>query len=318
LLRLLLVTLLSLHCGAAVLVGGFQWMRSWSWVESDGFICGPFVCGGDKGGCVAFGPGQQRLNVLIAGLDYNHDTHGMPYSRGARTDTLMVVSLAKDAEFCNVVSIPRDTLTSAGKINEAYGHDGIKSTIEAVEELLGISLDRHVILKLHGAKKFVDALGGLEVEVPRHLTYTDSWARLSIDLEPGRQILSGDQVLGYARYLDPVSGDHGRVQRQQQLVKAGVKKLKDPAVALKGLELAKAFQECAETDLKIVEMVDLAMLYRDLDPRKLRAAQLVGDDRVVNGASVVVPYAPANRAMVRSLLGPPRPKIVVRSYTVRR
>lgn len=179
----------------------------------------------------------------------------------------MVVSLSSTAQFCNVVSIPRDTLTSAEKINEVYSRGGLRATVPAVEKLLGVPIDRYVVVRLYRAKQFLDALGGLELEVPRRLRYSDRWARLEIDLKPGRQVLTGQEALGYARYLDPRDGDHGRLHRHRQLVKAGLRKLKDPAVVMKAPELAKAFKECCETDLKIV-LRDRLEDYGDGGPRR--------------------------------------------------
>ncbi len=262
----------------------------------------------EKPGNLVFANGKDRVNILVLGIDYNRDSKGMPYTKGARSDTMMIVSLSPTAEFLNILSVPRDVYTEISpalgmeKINAAYSYGGIKQTIETVENFTGVNIDHYVIVKVYGAKKVFDALGGLQMDVEKNMDYDDNWGQLHIHLKKGVQTLNGDQAIGYARFRMDEEGDRGRMRRQQQTIKALVKKLKDPATIMKVPELAKAVKEALETDLKVMEMADLAMLYKDFDPKKLRGGQIVGDDEMVNGVSMIIPYAPENQKTIRRLL----------------
>ncbi|MFN8613869.1 MAG: LCP family protein [Vulcanimicrobiota bacterium] len=251
---------------------------------------------------------RRRINLLVLGIDYNHDSKGMPYSKGARSDTMMVASIGDEAQYLNIVSIPRDTYTTISdkigqdKINSAYSYGGIKQTRETVSHFLGVPIHYYVIVKVQGAKKIIDALGGLPIDVEKDMDYDDNWGQLHIHLKKGPQILSGDQAVGYARFRHDEEGDYGRMRRQQQVIRAVIRRIKDPSIVTKFGQLAQAVKETLETDLTVEQMVDLALLYKGFDQTKMRSAQIKGDDDVVNGAMVIVPYEPENNKIVRRLL----------------
>lgn len=251
---------------------------------------------------------RKRINLLVVGVDYNHDEKGIIYTKGARTDTMMVASIGDQAQFLNVVSIPRDTYvqisesTGHDKINAAYSYGGIKQSRETASGFLGVPIHYYVIVKVHGAKKIIDALGGLPIDVEKNMDYDDNWGNLHIHLKKGPQILNGEQAVGYARFRNDEEGDRGRIRRQQQVIRAVLRRLKDPSVVTKFQSLAKAVKETLETDLTVEQMIDLAMLYRNFDQSKMRAGQIIGDDDMVGEAMVIVPYEPENSKTVRRLL----------------
>jgi len=56
---------------------------------------------------------------------------------------------------------------------------------------VGLPVDSYVIINLDLFENVVDALGGVEVNVPYRMLYSDRAAGLSIDLQPGPQVLDG-------------------------------------------------------------------------------------------------------------------------------
>lgn len=252
---------------------------------------------------------SDRLNILLLGIDYNHDSKGIIYTKGARSDTIVVMSLARDASFFNVVSIPRDTQVQIAqeigydKINSAYSYGGIQQARETVSDFLGIPIHHHVIIKVGAAKEVVDALGGLPIEVEKDMDYDDNWGHLHIHLKKGPQVLNGEQAVGYARFRMDEEGDRGRIRRQQQVIRALGRKLKEPALLSRLDEIAKVVQKNIETDFNILQMLDLANLYSSFDFAKMRSGAIVGDDAMdANGVSFIQPYEPENTRTVRRLL----------------
>ena len=252
---------------------------------------------------------NDRINVLILGIDYNHDEKGIIYTKGARSDTMMVMSLSREGKFLNLVSIPRDTQVFIGddygyeKINSAYSYGGVEQAKKTVSAFLGIPIHHYVVVKVAGAKKLVDAMGGLPIDVEKDMDYDDNWGGLHIHLKKGPQVLNGEQAVGYARFRHDEESDRGRIRRQQQTIKALGAKLKEPALALKYNDMAKVVKETLETDFKPLEMVDLANLYGGFDFKQMRSAAIVGDDAMdANGVSYILPYAPENERTVRRLL----------------
>ncbi|MFA5505969.1 MAG: LCP family protein [Vulcanimicrobiota bacterium] len=262
----------------------------------------------EEAGKRAFG-NTERLNILILGLDYNYDSKGILYTKGARSDTILVMSLSRESKFLNLVSIPRDTQVLIAddigydKINSAYSYGGVEQTRETVSRFLGIPIHHHVILKVSGAKDVVDALGGLPIDVEKNMDYDDNWGKLHIHLKKGPQVLDGEQAVGYARFRMDEEGDRGRIRRQQQVVRALGQKLKEPAMLSRLDELARVVKQNLDTDLSLMQMVDLANLYSAYDFSKMRSSAIVGDDAVdANGISYILPYEPENRRTVRRLL----------------
>ncbi|MBT9588968.1 LCP family protein [bacterium] len=251
---------------------------------------------------------RKRINLLVLGIDYNHDNKGMIYTKGARSDTMMVASIGDEAQYLNVISVPRDTYTlisesiGSDKINAAFSYGGVKQTRETVSRFLGVPIHYYVIVKVHGAKKIIDALGGLPVDVEKDMDYDDNWGQLHIHLKKGPQVLNGEQAVGYARFRHDEEGDYGRMRRQQQVIRSLIRRLKDPSIVTKFAQLAQAVKETLETDLTVDQMIDLALLYKGFDQSKMRSGQIKGDDETVNGAMVIVPYEPENTKIIRRLL----------------
>ncbi len=129
---------------------------------------------------------------------------------GARADTLMVVR-AGGAKF-KKLGIPRDSYAEipghgSEKINGAYAYGGAALQVETVENFLGIQIDHIVILNFTGFEDFIDAIGGVKVDVPVRLCADISGGKAnggwSIDLKQGSNTLDGETALAYARTRKP-------------------------------------------------------------------------------------------------------------------
>ncbi len=150
-----------------------------------------------------------------------------------RADTLMLVH-AGAGKF-NKVSIPRDTLASIPghdpqKINAAYAFGGAALQIETVENFLGIDVNHVVILDFEGFGDFIDAIGGVTVNLPNRVkSYINGGSKnggVTLKLDRGENHLDGTKALALARtrqnLRDPSEDDTDRAKRQQ-LILAGIK-----------------------------------------------------------------------------------------------
>lgn len=250
-------------------------------------------------------PGQDRITVLCLGLDRNifHSKkdpklNGMPYTKGARSDVMMIASLDLVNQTVSILSVPRDTRVqlpgkrSYAKINQAHADGGIPYTKEAVEEFLGISIDHHVVIKQEAIQKLVDALGGISVDVPMDMDYDDNWGQLHIHLKEGKdQHLNGEQIVGFMRYRhgDP-QGDLGRIKRQQQVIQVLSQQAKNPATLLKATALIDAIQKYVQTDLTPEQQLALASLFHKVETANIQTASLPteGTD-TIDGVNYVIP-----------------------------
>ncbi len=163
-----------------------------------------------------------------------------------RSDTIMVVR-AGGGTF-RKLSIPRDTLAEvpgvgATQINAAYANGGAKLTIETVENFLGIDIDHVAIVDFTGFKDFIDALGGITVDLDEPVCSEISGGAenggFTLDLKKGENDLDGEEALSLARTRtsgdcnddgspDSDINDLDRVRFQQEVI-SGIKgKLTSP------------------------------------------------------------------------------------------
>lgn len=262
-----------------------------------------------KPGETAF-EGKDRLNILCLGLDYNHDEKGMIYSKNARSDTVFVISLNLKDQSVGVLSIPRDLWVDIGSLNDEYGADKINSAYsyggvdlakKTIESLLNIPIDRYVVLRILACKEIVDAIGGVDLNVEKDMDYDDNWGNLHVHLKKGNQRLNGDQCVGYCRFRYDEEGDRGRMRRQQQFMQALIKELKKPQNISKFEEISMIVKKNLETDLTILQLIDLARIYSDYEPEKMRKGRIDGTDDYYDGISCMIPDENQTRRMVKRI-----------------
>ena len=180
---------------------------------------------------------QKRQNILIMGVDVNHDSKEL-FKRN-RSDTILVVSIEPATKDVNILSIPRDSkVYIAGKdepdkINHAFAFGGIRCSIRTIEESFGIKINHYLVVSNKALIDFIDAIGGLEIDVEKDMHYHDYSGKLHVSLDKGLQTLSGKQVEGYVRFRKDALGDIGRIKRQQNFYHALSNALKQPSVLVK-------------------------------------------------------------------------------------
>jgi LCP family protein required for cell wall assembly len=207
-----------------------------------------------------------RLNFLILGIDWEGQT--------SRADTIMVGSYDIAENELHLISIPRDTWISlssrtldfASQVDAAYlpwwsrnnGTPRINQGVTEfrinaiwhhfgkvyglpfmrlqIEEMLGIRIDYHVVVELDGFIEIVNAIGGIEYNVPQRMYYyfdepDEFGIRFTIDLHPGLQRLYGKEALDLVRYRhssDPAiaqsyaRADLQRIELQQDFMRTAI------------------------------------------------------------------------------------------------
>lgn len=188
----------------------------------------------------------EPFTVLLMGVDSEKES--LASSSSLNGDSLMLITFNPNTMNATILSIPRDTYVpiacyknkAKNKINAAaYG--GAECMIKTIEDLTDIKIDYWVKINFKGVVKLVDALGGIEVDVPYSFCEQNSnrkFGNSTIYVDKGRQILNGEQALAFARnrhpwpqycgkkYSNYTSNDFIRGQNQQQIVNAMLNKLK--------------------------------------------------------------------------------------------
>ena len=144
------------------------------------------------------------------------------------TDVIMVGRLDTVRHTAAFVSIPRDTLinvdTPIRKLNAVYwgaennGGSGAEALLRHVKKLTGFEADCYAVISLEAFERAVDALGGIWFDVPQRMVYEEGPV---IDLQPGYQLLNGEQAMWLCRYRSGyINGDLDRIEMQHAFLKA--------------------------------------------------------------------------------------------------
>ena len=258
------------------------------------------------------------------------------------TDTIIVVTYDVPNQKVGMVSVPRDTLIERTigsrtyhKINAAYAYGGMEELQAAVSELLGIPIHFTIKVNINGFVELVDAVGGVDFEVPVHMSYDDPTQNLHIHYEPKMYYgLTGQQVLEIARCRSNSDGDPnvnggvypaypdsdiGRTRTQQQLLIAIAKKMLSWNSLTRINEYINIFQENVQTNLELTEMIWFAeQVFYGMDlSTGVTTATLPGDGAVsYNGASVYELFPEEVLEIVNTMLNPYTEDLTLEDLTI--
>jgi len=210
--------------------------------------------------------GIGKKQVLVMGID----------KVGDNTDVIFTVAVNNGAT--TLLQVPRDTFVESQrygvlKANALYAYGGLDTAKDELSDLLDAPIKRHLKVNLRAVRRIADALGGVEVDVPRRMYYVDYAQDLYIDLYPGRQLLRGEELAGFLRFRNDEMGDLGRMERQRLVLQKVFAKLIHPATLAQLPELLQIAGEDIDTDLSPVEM---GQLLTAMATTELQASQLPG------------------------------------------
>lgn len=199
----------------------------------------------------------ENTSILFIGVD---DSDSRNFNSGARSDALVLATFNEKAKSIKLLSIPRDSYVyipergKEDKITHAHAFGGPAATIETVEELFDIPIDYYVRMNFNAFIDVVDALGGVEVEVPYDLSEMDSQDRKgAIKLTKGLQELNGEEALALARTRKHDS-DIQRGERQQEILKAIINKALSAKGITKYADVIEAVGDNMATDLSFDDL----------------------------------------------------------------
>lgn len=248
-----------------------------------------------------FSTPDDRLTFLVFGVG------GSGHHGPELTDTILLTSVDLKTQSIGIMSIPRDLAFPLGggrfiKINavNAYAEQshpgrGAREAADAYEELLDVRIDHVVKIDFKAFVEFIDALGGIDVNVERtfvdreYPTYDDKWQVVSF--KAGEQHMDGDTSLKYVRSRHGSNGegsDFARSRRQQIVLLAVKEKLLSRGTLMRPDKLIKLYESIAsnvQTDLTAWEIIKLAPLAKNLSKENVTMHVLSNavDGQLVNG-----------------------------------
>jgi LCP family protein required for cell wall assembly len=215
------------------------------------------------------------VNLLIMGVDARNA------EQNSRSDTMIVASIDRKSKQVVMVWIPRDTRVevSSGRYDKINSINVLKGPEEACKvagKLLDTRIDYYVVTNFTGFEKIIDILGGVEIEVESAMSHYDPNPKLSINLSPGKQRLSGSQALSYVRYRGGPTADIGRTVRQQKFVNALAKEMFKTSTITKLPELIPEISKNIHTNIPASDMLFMMQVAREFDASSLVTQTLPG------------------------------------------
>lgn len=253
--------------------------------------------------------GESRLTLLFMGLDRRPGETGLAY----RTDTMMLVSINPATRSIGLLSIPRDLyvevpgygelqrVNSSMVLGELERPDyGPQLAMQTVQYNLGIRVHDYVIVDFSAVIRFIDALGGINLDVPYNISdplYPDmNYGYDPFYIRAGYQLLDGSTALKFARTRHGDS-DFQRALRQQMVVYAIRDKVLDPQtlpqLIIQSPSIWASVSDGVYTGLTLEQMIQLGLYLRDISPENIRSG-VINELYTIpystsRGASVLVP-----------------------------
>lgn len=243
-------------------------------VAYSALVQAPKVPQSQQVGAAAEMQGGRRSGVYTF-LLVGRDTAG-----GGNTDTMVLVSFNAKKKRVNAMSLPRDTMVNVSwrnkKLNTVYNYNkgkdkatqvenGMAALKEHVGKLTGVIPDFYAMVEWEAVGQLVDAVGGVEFDVPYDMNYDDPEQDLHIHQEKGLRRLNGEDAMEVIRwrknngkYGNFQIGDAGRMEIQQDFLTAVMKECLQAKHLVNFTAFAEIFTKNVETDLSVGNMVWLA------------------------------------------------------------
>ena len=214
---------------------------------------------------------DKPFTVLVMGIDSTAQT--LKKNASGNGDALMLLTFNPKTLNATILSIPRDTYVpiacfanqKENKITHA-AWNGASCMIKTIENFTGVDIDYYVKVNFQGVVKLVDAMDGIEVDVPLDFCESNSKRATSKDklicLKEGKQTLNGEQALALARHRKTLlTGDLQRGVNQQLVIQGmlnKVKSIKSAGQMLKILDMVSQNIDTNFTTNQILSFYDIA------------------------------------------------------------
>ena len=210
--------------------------------------------------------------ILVLGVDEG----------GGNTDAIF--TLRVEGGRTSITQIPRDSYINSNsfgpvKANALYAYGGLDAVKSELSRLMGRPINHHILVNLNGIRTLSDLVGGVQVDVPKRLYYRDRSQGLLIDLQPGPQVLQGEDLEGFLRWRHDEEGDLGRLARQQLVLRSLFGSMTRPENLVRLPALIQAAGQNLDTDLGAMELGGLitAMGITELETERLPARPFYED-----------------------------------------
>jgi LCP family protein required for cell wall assembly len=208
-----------------------------------------------------------------------------------------------------------NTAIKAGKTKEEAREDGIKTVARMIKVTFGLPVNKYILADLDGFKAMVDAVGGVDMEVPVRMKYADPEQNLYIDLEQGWQHLDGGKAEQLIRFRGYAMADIERIRTQQKFMAALMKKMLKFDVG----QIKKLFDinsKYVTTNLTTIETGWFAAKMLDVKLENIRMNTIPGEEYWVGADSCYSTYKAEVMEIINKYYNPYTEEIPANNFNI--
>ena len=230
----------------------------------------------------------EPFTILLMGIDSTDEY--LAKNAIANGDTLILITFNPKTLNATMLSVPRDSYVPIAcwsgrpenKITHAaaYGNDCMINTIQ---NYFDTDINYYVKINFKGLVKLVDAVGGVEVDVPKELCTDDSGRLGEVCIQPGKRVLNGEEALVFARNRKQLeNGDFGRAEHQQEIIMALINKMKTIRDVSTFMDLLNTVSNSMDTNLTTKQILSFYNVGKDIIKKSLSSedADLINIQRL--------------------------------------
>ncbi len=258
------------------------------------------------------------INFLVLGVDEDQ----------SRSDTIMLFCYDGYSNRVNILSFPRDTMVKTGgfrqKLNAAMGVGLIRSQsgkdqepeeelIRQIKTMTGLPIHYFLTVNFKGFKEIIDALGGVDFNVPYNMNYDDPVQNLHIHLEAGPQHLDGQAAHDFVRFRhnnngsapgEYVMGDEGRIYWQQKFMKELIRQKATPQLFTKITDVFEVIADNVRTNYTLQDLIKHIDILQKIDVSQIGSYKLPGEAQYVGGVSWYLQNEEETGTLIRDVFLP--------------
>lgn len=242
----------------------------------------------DDGSALAGGRKDDYYTFLVLGRDIV----------GLNTDIIMFVSFDAANGEISIMQIPRDTYIEikgySRKINSVYQYmhgvaynngkadvdrAAMEDTVAVFEANLGVTIDYYALVNLAGFGNIIDIIGGVPIDVPYDMNYSDPDQDLYINIKAGQQVLNGETAQQFIRYREGyVQGDIGRIDAQKLFMTALIEQVKNNINVSTLVGMINQMYTNVTTSLSVADLTYFAKTFFTIDDTSINFITFPGSD----------------------------------------
>ena len=186
-----------------------------------------------------------------------------------------------------------------------YSYGGPYLAMKTVKDFLNIDLQYYVTVDYLAVKKIVEAIGGVEIDIPKRMHYSDLADKppLLIDFQPGLQILDGDDSIRFLRYRPKKEGDLGRVENQKLFMKEFIKQTLKPKNITRLPKMIKTYYDYVDTNIPMNAILKGIGTANKIDMENMKTATLPGEGEYIGHISYFIYDEEETKQLVQEMFG---------------